>query len=209
MFYNHQFLQYGRMKIILMSLGFTIFCSTIFSQEKGTLIDLRDGRIYKTVKVGDQWIMAENLAYKAVIGCWAYNNDDSSVKKYGYLYNWETAKNVCPAGWHLPTDTEWTRLINNLGGEKIAGSKMKATTDWKYDVNSYTTNSSGFNALPAGRYESKRNLFSHFGESTSFWSGTPSNNNEALSRGLHYDREEVHSGKNNYTYGFSVRCIKD
>jgi len=197
------------MKIILLSLGFTIFCITIFSQEKGTFKDLRDGRVYKTVKIGNQWIMAENLAYKVSSGCWAYNNIDSSVNKYGYLYNWETAKNVCPMGWHLPSDTEWTILINNLGGKKIAGSKMKATTNWKYDVKGNVTNISGFNALATGRYDSKKNIFSHFGESTSFWSSTPINRNEALSRGLHYDSEDVHYGTNSCTNGFCVRCIKD
>jgi uncharacterized protein (TIGR02145 family) len=153
--------------------------------------------------------MAENLAYKASSGCWSYNNNDSSVSKYGYLYNWETAKISCPSGWHLPGDTEWTILINNLGGEKIAGSKMKATTDWKHDVNGYATDSSGFNALPTGRYDSNNNIFSHFGESTSFWSATLVNRNEALSRGLHYDSEDVHYGTNSRTYGFCVRCFKD
>jgi uncharacterized protein (TIGR02145 family) len=197
------------MKRIILTFGFTIFCLTIFSQEKGTFKDLRDGKIYKTVRIGNQWIMAENLGYKVSSGCWAYNNNDSSVYKYGYLYNWETSQNVCPAGWHLPNDREWTILTENLGGEKIAGGKMKAITDWKPNVNGNGTNSSGFNALPAGRRDSKEGIFSHFGESTSFWSGTPINSKDALSRGLHYDSEDVHYGTNSLTNGFSVRCFKD
>ena len=74
--------------------------------------DSRDKHVYKWVKIGTQTWMAENLAYKADRGCWAYNNKKSNVKTYGYLYNWETAKKVCPSGWHLPTDTEWTTMIN-------------------------------------------------------------------------------------------------
>ena len=85
--------------------------------------------------------MAENLAYKASSGCWAYNNDQNNVAKYGYLYNWETAKVVCPAGWHLPTNDEWTTLENYLGGEAVAGNKLKSATGWD------GTNESGFSAF--------------------------------------------------------------
>ena len=75
--------------------------------------------------------MAENLAYETSNGSWEYYSN--SADKYGRLYNWETAKNVCPTGWHLPTDTEWTTLTNYLGGKEVAGEKLKSSTGWKLD----------------------------------------------------------------------------
>jgi len=92
-----------------------------FSQETGTFTDQRDGKIYKTVKIGTQWIMAENLSYKPKSGkYWVYNDDTSNLRKYfcGYLYNWETAQKVAPAGWHLPTKEEW-RTLNKYLSDKL------------------------------------------------------------------------------------------
>jgi hypothetical protein len=80
------------------------------------LYDRRDGKYYRTVKIGNQVWMAENLAFNYGSGCWAYDNNLSNVTKYGYLYNWETAKNACPAGWHLPSKSEFETLLNNVGG---------------------------------------------------------------------------------------------
>ena len=69
--------------------------------------------------------MAENLAYEASEGCWAYDNNKNNVRKYGYIYDWETAKNVCPDGWHLPSDKEWFELTEYLGGLNVAGGKLR------------------------------------------------------------------------------------
>ncbi|MFZ4706372.1 MAG: fibrobacter succinogenes major paralogous domain-containing protein [Bacteroidales bacterium] len=179
------------------------------NETQGYLVDIRDSKRYKVVKIGTQTWFAENLAYKVDRSCWAYNNDESTVDSFGYLYNWETAKNVCPAGWHLPDDTEWVILADYLGGEKIAGSKMKSTAGWKYKENINTTNSSGFNALPTGRRDNKGGIFSHYGESASFWSAKPIDSFNAVSRGLHYNSEDVHYGTNSRTSGFCVRCLKD
>jgi len=92
---------------------------TNFSKpETGSFTDPRDGKIYKTVKIGDQWIMAENLAYKPDAGnYWAYGDVDSNITVYGYLYDWETAMNIAPEGWHLPTRKEWFSLQKALGAK--------------------------------------------------------------------------------------------
>jgi uncharacterized protein (TIGR02145 family) len=179
------------------------------NETQGSFVDVRDNKRYRVVKTGTQTWFAENLAYKVNSGCWAYNNNGSSVHKYGYLYNWETAKNVCPEGWHLPCDSEWAILTDYLGGEKIAGGKLKASSGWKYDANGKPANSSGFNALPTGRRDGLDGTFSHFGESTSFWSATPIDSMNAVSRGLHYNSEDVHYGTNSRKSGFCVRCLKD
>ena len=89
---------------------------TAFTQEDktsntGTFTDQRDSTQYNRVKIGNQVWMAENLVFKADSGCWAYDNDSSNISKYGYLYDWETAKKVCPSGWHLPTKTEYETLL--------------------------------------------------------------------------------------------------
>lgn len=131
------------------------FC--LVAQPTGTFTDPRDGKVYKTVKIGTQTWMAENLDFKAESGCWAYNNDQNNVKTYGYLYNWKTAKKVCPSGWHLPSKDEWSALLTYFGGEESAGDKLKeaGTVHWQKPV-SAATNESGFTAIPGGFRKMKR-----------------------------------------------------
>jgi len=83
-----------------------------------TFTDPRDGKVYRTVKIGNQVWMAENLNYDAP-GSKCYNNNPANAEKYGRLYDWETAKKVCPAGWHLPSNDEWKVLVDFVGGEKL------------------------------------------------------------------------------------------
>jgi len=190
----------------------SVYCSlfTVQAQEKGTYTDTRDGKVYKTVKIVTQTWFAENIAFKTDSGCWAYKNDKANVAKYGYLYNWETAKTVCPKGWHLPSYEEWTQLIDTLGGVSIAGGKLKATTDWTYDAYGKATNESGFNALPAGYRYRDNDLFDQLGYNVTFWSGPPDGSEYAWYCILRYNNVEV--GRSYTMYppdSFSVRCIKD
>lgn len=100
--------------------------SDLSKHETGSFTDPRDGKTYKTVKIGDQWIMAENLAYKPDSGnYWAYDNVDSNIAIYGYLYDWETAMNIAPEGWHLPSCKEWTAIEKLLGAKKSTFSYME------------------------------------------------------------------------------------
>ncbi|MDR2583422.1 MAG: DUF4116 domain-containing protein [Fibromonadaceae bacterium] len=117
--------------------------------EENTFTDPRDGKVYKTVKIGRQVWMAENLAYDTPDSKY-YKDDENNGKKYGRLYNWETAMKVCPHGWHLPSKEEWQTLVDFAGGEEIAGKKLKAKRDWR--ASGIGTDDFGFSALPSGRY---------------------------------------------------------
>jgi len=125
-----------------------------------------EGQTYKTVKIGTQTWMAENLNYNASGSrCYGDNTGSDSQNRcstYGRLYNWSTAMNgaasstavpsgvrgICPSGWHLPSDAEWTLLENAVGGSSVAGTKLKATSGWYNNGNG--TNEYGFSALPGG-----------------------------------------------------------
>jgi uncharacterized protein (TIGR02145 family) len=180
--------------------------SFVAEQKIGTFTDIRDNHSYNWVKIGDQIWMAENLAYKSVVGSSAYDNDTSYVSKYGYLYNWQTACKVCPKGWHLPSATEWDTLTAYLGGEEIAIGKLKSITGWGF-INEGATNESGFGALPGGK--GFPNSFGDVGERAYFYTSSTdgywargqilSNNNSTI-----YNNPQVH-----FEELQSVRCIKD
>jgi len=114
---------------------------------KGTFADPRDGKTYKTVQIGEQVWLAENLNYE-IEGSVCYDNDPANGEKYGRLYDLETAKKACPPGWHLPTMPEWNTLIRTIGGQEMAGKYLKAQSGWKDDCNGM--DKFGFSALPGG-----------------------------------------------------------
>ena len=184
---------------------FTIIFIGLVSIGYTQLTDERDGKTYKTVKIGEQEWMAENLAFKPSSGnYWAYDDDISNVEIYGYLYDWETAQNVCPVGWHLPSDDEWTILTNFLGGNKVAIVKMKSNSGWKHGVSG--TNESGFNGLAAGAVIKKGYLTVGYG--TLWWSSSEKNKGLSWCR-LISDNDKKIRGKSRKDDGYSVRCIKD
>lgn len=199
-------------------------------QETGIFTDSRDGKTYKTIKIGNQTWMAENLSYKATSGCWAYNDDISNVKTYGYLYDWETAKKSCPEGWHLPTDSEWHTLITYLGGEDgsgkshtvivnkkgntdlsdkdVSGGKLKSTTGW-VSPNIGATNSSGFSALPGGDRNFMSSTYRHIGKIGMWWSATEAQNISAWYRNIDSDFSQISRSDYYKNDGISVRCVKN
>ena len=118
------------------------------AQETGTLKDSDDGRVYKTIKIGNQWWMAENLNYYTPEGSWCYNNDSLNCVKYGRLYDWETAKKICPRGWHLPTRAEFELLIEN--------TEQNGTNAY---VPLIKNGSSGFDAILGGQLTSSDAFF--------------------------------------------------
>lgn len=217
-----KFLKIKKMKIKSLFIAIAILNIAINSLAQvaafGNFTDSRDGKTYKTIKIGTQTWMAENLAYKAGNGCMAYNNIESNVKTYGYLYNWEIATKACPTGWHLPSEKEWATLTSYLGGDSIAHDKLKetGTVHWK-EMDSTVSNASGFTALPAGYYDynSFRNKteFKYMFNYAYFWSSTtePGERNylNACFRvlGDYYKNEKLDYATK--SRGQSLRCVKD
>ncbi|MFC2104693.1 FISUMP domain-containing protein [Bacteroidota bacterium] len=197
----------------------TIMSISTYAQITGTYTDVRDGQIYKTVKIGDRVWMAENLNFDAGDSSWVYPNTISNAATYGRLYNWTTACNVCPDGWYLPSDDEWSTLECSLGMKstdvnkkgrhgKGIGPKLRSTGGWQ-GINN--TNISGFSALPGGYRYGKHFYF--IGKTAQFWTSTEdwkSNSpNVALMRFIPDNTEYILRDIREMNFGLSVRCIKD
>jgi len=163
------------------------------------------GKTYRTVQIGSQTWMAENLNYEAS-GSKCYNNNSANCEKYGRLYNWETALTVCPSGWHLPSDAEWTALENAVGGSSNAGTKLKATSGWSSNGNG--TDNYGFSALPGG-YGDSDGSFSNVEYYGRWWSSTEGSSDYAYYRIMDYDYSGVYRGYSGKSDLFSVRCLQD
>ena len=184
----------------------------------GTMTDSRDGNTYKTVKIGEQVWMAENLNYADSVktpslkeNSWCYGNVAANCEKYGRLYTWAAAiDSVCPSGWHLPSRDEWKTLITAVGGSSTDGAALKSTSGWSLidlGTSGNGTDAFGFSALPAGSrpfdgyYDSE-------GEAASFWSSTEYSSTFACHISLDYydDYYVLDYDKHG---GLSVRCLKD
>jgi len=171
------------------------------------------GQNYKTVKIGDQVWMAENLNYYADGSrCCGDNTGGDSQNRcgtYGRLYNWDAAMAVCPSGWHLPSDAEWTTLTNYVesqgGCSNCAGMRLKATSGWSSGNGS---DDHGFSALPGGNGRSDGS-FSNVGNYGSWWSANENNSNDAYSRIMYYNYESTYRYNYLKTNLFSVRCVQD
>jgi len=199
----------------LLTLIIVLLSESLYSQ---TFIDDRDGNEYKIVTIGSQTWMAENLVYSIGTGCWAYNNKTDNMRKYGYLYNWQTAKKVCPEGWHLPSDQDWVELELFLGmdeaekfliGSRAEGidSLLKSTSDWEYGGNGL--NQSGFNALPGGYRDYYNWKGGDIGKVGYWWTSSRYGYEDAWYRSLNFSSDKIIRGKTYKEYGHSVRCIKD
>jgi len=170
----------------------------------GTLVDSRDGQVYKTVVIGTQTWMAQNLNYKTE-NSYCYENDASNCTRYGRLYVWDTATTVCPNGWLLPSKAEWETLFSAVGGLSTVLEVLKSTTGW--DNNANGTDAFSFAAYPAGIYAGK-NRFDFLGKYAFFWSSTEDGGDSAylLSMGAGMAQFTSIFGKE---VGTSVRCVKD
>jgi len=201
-----------------------------------------DGNIYKTVKIGNQVWMAENLKTThfrngeeipvvTVYAEWnnlttaascVYNNDSTKLSVYGRLYNGYAVsdnRNICPAGWHVPSKEEWETLISYLGGKSIAGGKLKEPGSAHWGSTNHTIDTiSGFNALPGGRRDNY-GAFYNIQADGSFWSSTEfedTGDKKSVEEATVMWSENMDMSETSidgYVYGkyvgLSVRCIKD
>ena len=168
----------------------------------GTLTDERDGKTYKTVTIGKQTWMAENLNYETRYS-FCYNNKAENCDKYGRLYIWEFAKEACPAGWGLPSLEEFQALVAAVGGDAIAGKALKSTEGWKDGGNG--TDDYGFSALPAG-YMKEDSTFHFEGEIGQFWS--TSGTTWMYQLDMAYDKDSSFLFSIYNGVALSVRCLK-
>ncbi|MDR2584367.1 MAG: fibrobacter succinogenes major paralogous domain-containing protein [Fibromonadaceae bacterium] len=172
----------------------------------GSSCSIRD---YKTVQIGNQVWMAENLNCD-VAGSVCYGNNPVNCIKYGRLYNWEAARTACPSGWHLPNDDDWQTLVDFAGGDDAAGMYLKASSGWNiYEGKSGNgTNTYGFSALPGGISKSGGNFYD-VGNYGSWWSANEGNSDGAYSRRMYYGNEYVNYYYDDKDDKFSVRCLQD
>jgi len=203
----------------------------------GTETDI-DGNLYHTIKIGSQTWMIENLkttrfsngdqipsvtddtywtllssAWVSKPGYCNYNNNENHAATYGRLYNWCTVndkRGIAPKGWHIPSRSEWQTLIDYLGGDSLAGAKLKEAgyQNWK-NPNTGATNSSGFTALPGGYRSGNTGYFYELGSAGYWWTSTDNGIFGAISVELHNTTRIINKCANWEDYGFSVRCIKD
>ncbi|MCQ2108763.1 MAG: fibrobacter succinogenes major paralogous domain-containing protein [Fibrobacter sp.] len=216
----------------------------------GEFTDARDGQVYKTVTIGTQTWMAENLNY-AYTGVkfnnsrytsdstsWCYDNKASNCEKYGRLYTWSAVmdsaaqfsvnagtecgygktctpnsphRGICPEGWHVPTNEEYSTLYTYIGGSSTAGKMLKSTSGWNNGYNGKSGNGTdkyGFSVLPAGCRDDNGN-FSYEGRDACLWSASEYNSGYAWYQVFYY--EDADAAQNGYYkyYGQSLRCLKD
>jgi uncharacterized protein (TIGR02145 family) len=165
-----------------------------------------DGTIIPLVEGATEWEALATPGY-----CWYNNNKATYGDTYGALYNWHAVNtgNLCPTGWHVPSDAEWTTLTTYLGGESSAGDKLKetGTTHWT-SPNTGATNETGFTALPGG-YRYYDGTFNSIGSFGFWWSASEGTTNYAWSRYMYYNNSTVDKSNANEKYGYSVRCLRD
>jgi uncharacterized protein (TIGR02145 family) len=198
----------------------------------GTSTITYNGVTYNTVQIGSQCWLKENLKTThyndgtsipnvtdnaiwetTTSGAYCcYDNNPSNCNTYGALYNWYAVNTdkLCPNGWHVPSDAEWTTLVNYLGGASVAGGALKeaGTSHWS-SPNTSATNSSGFSALPGGVRGISGGSFSRLGNYGYWWSSTELDGSYAWYRYLYYNNASVGRDRNHKSYGFSVRCLRD
>lgn len=196
-----------------------------------TVMDV-DGNIYQTITIGTQIWMDQNLKTtkyqngdpipkvedntqwnNLTTGAYCnYNNDETNANIYGHLYNLATAtdiRQVCPSGWHVPTDSEWSDLMLFLGGDNVAGGKLKEVGSIHWNLpNTGATNEYGFTALPGG-HRDYFGIYKEMGDYCHFWSSTNDEATSAWSYRMGYSYRNMGRSSSYWMNGYSIRCIKD
>jgi len=183
--------------------------------------DVRDDKTYSVVKIGEQYWMAENLNYNINTGSWDYDYSADNSNAYGKLYNWTTACDACPDGWHLPSDNEWKTLEVFLGmtqteveyygwrGNDVGGKLKESGSDHWSSPNYGASNSSDFNALPSGAMDDYDYFFYDLTFGAYYWTSTGESSSYAYYRYLSYDNSGIFRSYKDKNDALSVRCVKD
>jgi uncharacterized protein (TIGR02145 family) len=214
--------------IALVAFFLPVSCKKDKEEEQATVKDI-DGNTYHILQIGTQSWFQENLkvtklndgtaipiissgaswgSLTTAAFCW-YDNNQVNGNTYGALYNWHAVKSgkLCPQGWHVPSDADWTVLIDYLGGVNLAGGKLKATSHWM-SPNTGATNESGFTALPGGHRNDEGNYLNITGNGF-WWSSSESGSENAWRQMIFYHGNYTSRGFSNKASGLSVRCVKN
>jgi len=202
-------------------------------EDKNSLTDSRDGRTYRTVVIGSQTWMAQNLNFETA-NSYCYGDQPNNCAKYGRLYTWGTAmdsaglwstngkgcgndmecspanpvRGVCPDGWHLPTKAEFETLTSSIGDEGGVGGKLRSKNGWNHSSRYQNTDDYSFTALPAGSRLSSGD-YNNEGDNAFFWSSTEISGDMAYYITLYYNSDHVKPAYLFKSSGYSVRCVKD
>ena len=171
---------------------------------RGSLLDPRDKANYKTVRIGNQTWMAQNLNFETGMS-WCYENDPDNCVTYGRLYAWKSAQKACPSGWHLPSEDEWRILEISVGGAETAGMNLKSGSGWISD--GCGPDDYNFTALPTG-FRLVGDKFGCMGSFAFFWTSKESGGGKAWCR-YFTDKASIGGGKDDKTNGYGIRCLKD
>ena len=210
---------------------FTSSCKKDGDSGTTTVLDI-DGNQYELVEIGTQTWLKQNLKttkfkngesiLKVLEGdaTWGFlptaamgifNEDNSINEMYGSLYNWyatSDARGICPEGYHVPSKTEWTELIDHLGGASVAGDKLKEAGLEHWLMGNNGTNNSKFTALPGG-FRPPTGISADTSVVAWFWSSTSESSNTGISYRLLYNQSDIMALDISKKYGFSCRCLQD
>jgi uncharacterized protein (TIGR02145 family) len=230
---NYRIWIYPLNTMVIFLLSLSISFKSIAQESTETVQDI-GGNVYPIIIIGKQVWMKEDLKTTRYsngdsIGTttpttlditneptpkyqWAYDGNESNVEIYGRLYTWYAAtddRNICPTGWHVPTDADWSTLTTFLVGEYVAGGKLKekGITHWK-SPNTGATNESGFTALPGG-YRYGNGTFYDIGGTGNWWSSTEVSTNNAWCYTMYNNLRNVNKHYGKKTNDLSVRCVRE
>lgn len=211
--------------ILSLIMFFCTFLSASAQKLNGVVEDI-DGNLYRVVIIGKQEWMADNLKvtkfrngqpipFISDSTVWSQWNSGAYMYykhdvKHGVLYNWmvvNDVRKVCPTGWHVPSNADWDTLAKNLGGNDVAGGKMKSKSFWEIP-NTGATNSSGFTALPKGSY-GLNGSFNGIGRNAYWWSSNDNGELSAWGREVGYNDIQLFVGHGDKRDALSIRCVKD
>ena len=183
-----------------------IMLQGLFAQIDGKLVDVRDGKEYRTTKIGDQIWMAQNLDFQ-MEGSWSYQNNEENEHIFGRLYNWESAIKACPAGWHLPSDDEWQKLEKYLGMPDDDLSKTMAWRGTNQAKRLVSDSTLMFNLLYGG-YRNPPSNYNLLKMQGFFWTSTGVQGS-AWFRQMYEGSDKIFRRTRPDNWAFSVRCIKN